>query len=377
MKLDDNVSNRIRNHLVEVETHLDHLSQAERKAVLRLIHDHIVNGLANHGEECPDILTLETILAKMDAPGCYADKSTVSTRTQDKTLLVPKKKQKESPARGLACIFVSLVAVGALLLLAWNVLKNSAYRKSHPPQALEYRIAAPFMDDPAILGQWVFVDRTNLLACFQIDEKQAGKSKPPFQKITFLPLGETEHSQLGWIKGFVLQTETKTANRYALKSISGIKYMLLEWLGSNQRPKFYLFRKVAPTDGAIVAEGVGWGDYAIGTSREKLIEALGSTVGGLKCGYLRGERIDCIDAVIGSDGRCREIHFNTGFSGATTKGLRIGSTLAEARKMYGKPGDMGKKGILTTLGWPSLGIRVWAKHDRIIQIIVMSPKTTP
>jgi len=105
-----------------------------------------------------------------------------------------------------------------------------------------------------------------------------------------------------------------------------------------------------------------------------LIEALAPVVAGQGYGCLRGEKIDCIDAIVGPDGLCREIRFNTGFSGATTKGLRIGSTLQEARNAYGTPRDTGKKGMLATLGWPELGIQVWARHDRIVQIIVTAPK---
>jgi len=229
MKLDTGVSRRIKNHLNEIGDHLHHLPQAEQKEVLRLVYNHILNALASRPKSRQDIQAVEAILAGMDSPGSYAGKSVASLATQEPRILPEEQKHAPSPAKGRNWTLVSLLATGVLLLLALGVLKLAANRP-HQVQALEFPIDPVFINDPGIPGQWAFTDNTNLMARFQIGGEQAKGGNPPFKKIRFLPGGSSESPPVGWTKGIVLQTKNKTANRYVLKTIDGIEYMLLESL---------------------------------------------------------------------------------------------------------------------------------------------------
>jgi bla regulator protein BlaR1 len=96
----------------------------------------------------------------------------------------------------------------------------------------------PFVDDPAVLGQWISVD---LVAT--PDQFVPGTQRYPdgfyLDAMEFLPGGEMTWSigsegarprpWIVWTKGVVLERNSdQTASRYAIKDIAGSTYMFFE-----------------------------------------------------------------------------------------------------------------------------------------------------
>ncbi|MDO8805845.1 MAG: hypothetical protein Q7R35_15600 [Elusimicrobiota bacterium] len=106
-------------------------------------------------------------------------------------------------------------------------------------------INLPFVNDPAVLGEWVSVDFVREPAQFVPGERQFEGSLY-LAGLTFLPKGKTPAPWFGWTRGVVMHLGgDHTASRYTIKEISGYKYMFFEWKSGDyiirhQKPQYYV-----------------------------------------------------------------------------------------------------------------------------------------
>lgn len=82
----------------------------------------------------------------------------------------------------------------------------------------------------------------------------------------------------------------------------------------------------------------------------------------------------CVNCLVNGSGKVIEARFNRGFNGATSKGIRIGSTEKELIAAYGEPEQtIPRTATAKKLIYPSkLGMLFWLADGKIIQIVVYS-----
>jgi bla regulator protein BlaR1 len=115
-----------------------------------------------------------------------------------------------------------------------------------------------FVDDPAVLGQWVSVDFVATPDQF-VPGAQRFQDAMYLSSMEFQPGGamswatdgeaSTPRPWIVWTKGLVLhQGGDKTASGYTIKRIDGETYMFLEWKSGDyiirhQKPRYYVLKK--------------------------------------------------------------------------------------------------------------------------------------
>ena len=108
-------------------------------------------------------------------------------------------------------------------------------------------INLPFVNDPAVLGEWVSVDFVREPADFQPGIKRF-RDPLYLEGILFRPNGWMTGHTSSWTKGVVLDKADLTASRYIIKEIAGATYMFLEWKSGDytirrQKPEYYVLKK--------------------------------------------------------------------------------------------------------------------------------------
>ena len=98
----------------------------------------------------------------------------------------------------------------------------------------------PFVDDPAVLGQWKAVDFVTAPSEFD-PQKRHMKHDLAFKGMTFLANGKTSRPWFTWTKGVVMHLGDKTADHYEIRTVNGRSYMFLEWKNGD-----YMFRGQKP-----------------------------------------------------------------------------------------------------------------------------------
>ena len=119
-------------------------------------------------------------------------------------------------------------------------------------------ISLPFVNDPAVLGEWESVDFVRTPAQF-VPGKPGFTGERYLKVMKFLPdgvmawaieSGETAVLPfMAWTKGVVMHRGgDKTASRYTIKEISGALYLFFEWKSGDyiirhQKPRYYVLKK--------------------------------------------------------------------------------------------------------------------------------------
>jgi bla regulator protein BlaR1 len=108
-------------------------------------------------------------------------------------------------------------------------------------------INLPFVDDPAIIGEWESVDIVRETADFRPGERRF-KDPLYLKGITFRAKGWMTGLSETWTKGFVLDEADHTASAYIIKDIGGARYMFLEWKSGDytirhMKPCYYVLKK--------------------------------------------------------------------------------------------------------------------------------------
>ncbi|OGR39128.1 MAG: hypothetical protein A2X29_10490 [Elusimicrobia bacterium GWA2_64_40] len=112
----------------------------------------------------------------------------------------------------------------------------------------------PFVNDPAVLGEWRSVDFVREPGRFVPGKKQFGGSLF-LEGLTFLPEGRTAVPWFGWTRGVVMHLGgDHTASRYSIKELNGAVYMFFEWKSGDyiirrKKPQYYVLKKVVPGAG--------------------------------------------------------------------------------------------------------------------------------
>jgi hypothetical protein len=113
-------------------------------------------------------------------------------------------------------------------------------------------IDLPFVDDPAVIGEWVSVDFVSDIAEFNPDRTSWG-GELYLKGLTFKEGGQTAKPWLTWTKGLALHHGDKTASRYEIKDIKGQAYLFFEWKSgdvtiSGMKPHYYVLKKKAASN---------------------------------------------------------------------------------------------------------------------------------
>lgn len=114
-----------------------------------------------------------------------------------------------------------------------------------------------------------------------------------------------------------------------------------------------------------IEEGFGAGGFALDRDIAQLTESVGQAPNWV---HWSGMHIDCL---MNAQGKAIEIRFNEGFAGATSKGIKIGSTESDVFEAYGAPAhaESKMKGS-KKLEYSEEGILFWVNNDRVTQIVV-------
>jgi len=124
-----------------------------------------------------------------------------------------------------------------------------------------------------------------------------------------------------------------------------------------------------------VIEGVGWGEFRVGATREALVKAAGPpepnpTAGSAWVRWLRRYHVDCL---FDEHGGAREIRFNKGFGASLASGIRIGSSEKEVLAAYGKPNRVLDNTQARLFEWSDRGLLLWLKGGKVFDFTVFKP----
>ena len=122
------------------------------------------------------------------------------------------------------------------------------------PERTDY----PFVDDPAVHGQWVSVDYVKTIEEFRPGEKQRRYSLS-LKEMNFLEDGKMAVAfdtsrpaapELTWTKGLVLSKNEHTASAYTIKTLGGKNYLFYEWYGRDEafvtvKPYYYVLMQAS------------------------------------------------------------------------------------------------------------------------------------
>lgn len=147
----------------------------------------------------------------------------------------------------------------AAVLAGFGLLAGAAEVKINTTEVngrLVDDIALPFVNDPAVLGEWVsvdFVKEPELFVPenqkFQGDLYLKGLKFKAGGKLGLLPDGEKAVPCFAWTKGVVMHRGgDHSASRYTIKEINGASYMFFEWKSGDyiiqhKKPQYYVLKK--------------------------------------------------------------------------------------------------------------------------------------
>jgi len=148
---------------------------------------------------------------------------------------------------------MKLKILAVLVVLAG--LGTAAYAKEG---RLVDNIDLPFVNDPAVLGEWESVDFVGTPAQF-VPGKPRFTGERYLKAMKFLPDGvmawaiesgeTTVLPFMAWTKGVVMHRGgDKTASRYTIKEMNGALYLFFEWKSGDyiirhQKPRYYVLKK--------------------------------------------------------------------------------------------------------------------------------------
>ena len=135
-------------------------------------------------------------------------------------------------------------------------------------------------------------------------------------------------------------------------------------------------QQAAPEGGdSKVVEGIGWGGFRVGATREELIKAFGPleptpTPGSQWMGWVSRHHVDCW---FDQAGRASEVRFNKGFSLPLTSGIKIGSSEKEVLWAYGSPDRVVNKPQSKMLAYDKRGVLMWVMGGKVLDFTVFRP----
>lgn len=129
----------------------------------------------------------------------------------------------------------------------------------------------------------------------------------------------------------------------------------------------------ASASNQLVQEGVGLQDFAIGMTKDALIQKHGAPQPNHPDWLMRWDTLPFMDVIITEEDFCREVRFNRGFEGQTFAGIKQDSSFQDARRAYGAAERVWTRNSCVIAEWPSKGIALWTKGGKVTQIIIRKP----
>jgi bla regulator protein blaR1 len=122
------------------------------------------------------------------------------------------------------------------------------------------KVDYPFIDDPAVIGAWKSVDFVKEPGDFKPGEHK-WRGELFLKHLIFEPGGKLAQMNglATWTKGLVLYSnDTKTASRYIIQDINGVKYLFYEWKSGDytirhQKPSYYVLQQATRDSVALEA----------------------------------------------------------------------------------------------------------------------------
>lgn len=127
----------------------------------------------------------------------------------------------------------------------------------------------------------------------------------------------------------------------------------------------------------IVTEGVGWGGFQVGATRDAIAKVVGPPEANpnpqsIWVRWISKYHIDCIFDM--RSGGANEIRFNKGFPGTLTSGIKIGSSEQEVVAAYGKPGSVVNRPKSKMFQYPERGVLMWIVDGKVADFTVFPPR---
>jgi len=109
-------------------------------------------------------------------------------------------------------------------------------------------IDLPFVDDPAVIGDWVSVDFVADISEFD-PNRQTWSGELFLKDLSFQPAGKTS-KWWTWTKGVLIHHGDKTASHYEIRELNGQTYLFVEWKSgdviiSGMKPHYYVLKHKA------------------------------------------------------------------------------------------------------------------------------------
>lgn len=168
------------------------------------------------------------------------------------------KNLKKNTKRLYAFAAICLVLSGAGVLVGAKVYASSTAIESKIEDKIDY----PFINDSEAVGKWEVVDFVEKIDNFKPGEKQ-WKGDDFLRSMTVLQDGKMAPFEIKgresnakspltcvtWTKGYILDSQDKTASQYTIKEINGTKYMFMEWKSGDYTlrgmiPWYYVLKAV-------------------------------------------------------------------------------------------------------------------------------------
>jgi hypothetical protein len=113
---------------------------------------------------------------------------------------------------------------------------SSPYHRETPP---------PFVDDPAVIGEWKSVDFVQKMDDFK-PGKQLWTGDLYLKGMTFMAGGRTG-GPWQWSKGVLFHPGDKSLGKYEIKELGGARYLFMEWISGDvlirgQAPRYYVLK---------------------------------------------------------------------------------------------------------------------------------------
>lgn len=131
----------------------------------------------------------------------------------------------------------------------------------------------------------------------------------------------------------------------------------------------------APADAQVV-EGVGWGAFRVGATREELVKAFGRPDPNPGNPWVRWVTRYHVDCLFDEQGGAGELRFNQGFEEPLTSGVRIGSSEQDVLSAYGKPDRVVQTPQAKMLEYGNRGVLMWVMNDKVLDFTVFKPRKT-